>query len=230
MNDKKDDNVFIIDSMVADSARLFFRAEVKESEVSEMCIVGDHSRVRQSILSEYVSIDRNNLIMGCNVGRYTYTGPFDMLFNSVIGNFCSISYGVTIGPPEHDYNKISTHPFLYNGRYGILNNEDLLPVSKFDKPCNIGHDVWIGCNVTVLRGVTIGNGAVIGANALVNKDVPPYAIVGGVPAKIIKYRFDKEIIDKLMTISWWNWDIERIRKNGIIFTGNITLDNLKRVI
>lgn len=95
---------------------------------------------------------------------------------------------------------------------------------------HIGHDVWIGCNATILRGVTVGCGAVIGANALVNKDVPPYAIVGGVPARIIKYRFEKEIIEKLMTLEWWNWNVEKIRKNRHIFTNKVKLENLKNII
>lgn len=205
--EKRDETVFISDSIIPESARLYFRAEVNGSEIKEMCIIGDNSRVRKSLLGEYVSIDRNNLVMSSCVGRYTYTGPFDMIFNAEIGSFSSISYGVTIGPPEHDYERISTHPFLHNGRYGILDENYLLEVSKFNKPCTIGHDVWIGCNATILRGVTVGCGAVIGANALVNKDVPPYAIVGGVPARIIKYRFEKDIIEKLMTLEWWNWNV-----------------------
>ena len=90
--------------------------------------------------------------------------------------------------------------------------------------------MWIGCNATILRGVTVGCGAVIGANALVNKDVPPYAIVGGVPARIIKYRFEKDIIEKLMTLEWWNWNVEKIRNNRHIFTNKVTLDNLKNII
>lgn len=228
--EKRDETVFISDSIIPESARLYFRAEVRGAEIKEMCVVGDNSRVRESLLGEYVSTDRNNLIMGSRVGRYTYTGPFDMIFNAEIGSFCSISYGVTIGPPEHDYERISTHPFLHNGRYGILDENDLLEVSKFNKSCTIGHDVWIGCNATILRGVTVGCGAVIGANALVNKDIPPYAIVGGVPARIIKYRFEKEIIEKLMTLEWWNWNVEKIRKNRHIFTNKVKLENLKNII
>lgn len=225
----EDEQIFISNSVVSDNIQVYFRAYIVDSEVNKKCIIGENSRVRQSYLKEYVRIDRNNLIMGCNVGRYSYTGPFNMIFNSVIGDFCSISYGVTIGPPDHDFSRISTHPFLHNQEYDILNNEDLMPVSKFDRPCEIGADVWIGCNATILRGVKIGCGAVIGANALVRKDVPPYAIVGGVPAKIIKYRFPQNIIDQLLQIEWWTWDIERIRKNAKILTGNITSENLKKI-
>ena len=153
-----------------------------------------------------------------------------MIFNTEIGSFCSISYGVTIGPPDHNFNRLTTHPFLHNKKYNILEEQDLLATSKFDRQCKIGHDVWIGCNATILRGVTIGDGAVIGANSLVNKDVPPYAIVGGVPARIIKYRFSNEIIKELLSIKWWNWSVDCIKKNKHIFTGKVNLDNLKRII
>ena len=228
--EKRDETKFISDSIISDSTQVYFRAEITESEVMEKCIVGENSRVRKSYLEEYVSIYRNNLIMGCSIGRYTYTGHFDMIFNTEIGSFCSISYGVTIGPPDHNFNRLTTHPFLHNKKYNILEEQDLLATSKFDRQCKIGHDVWIGCNATILRGVTIGDGAVIGANSLVNKDVPPYAIVGGVPARIIKYRFSNEIIKELLSIKWWNWSVDCIKKNKHIFTGKVNLDNLKRII
>lgn len=217
-------------SIISETAELYFRAEVKNSQIEEKCIIGDNSRVRDSFINTHVSVDRNNLILNCKIGRYTYTGPFDMIFHTNIGSFCSISYGVTIGPPEHDYCKLTTHPFIYDKRYEILDNSELLTVTKFNKQCQIGNDVWIGCNATILRGVNIGHGAVIGANALVNKDVPPYAIVAGVPAKIIKYRFSKELIKALLELKWWEWDIKKIRTNSHLFTNDITIEDLKKIL
>lgn len=228
MKSKEDNNnTHLHNSIISDTAELYFRAEVRNSKIEEKCIIGDNSRVRDSLINKRVSIDRNNLVMNCNIGRYTYTGPFDMIFYTEIGSFCSISYGVTIGPPEHDYHKISTHPFLYDKRYEILENDKLLPVNKFNKQCKIGNDVWIGCNTTILRGVNIGDGAVIGANSLVNKDIPPYAIAVGTPAKIIKYRFSEDIIKALLDLKWWEWDIKKIKKNSHIFTENITIEKIK---
>ena len=101
---------------------------------------------------------------------------------------------------------------------------------KFSKPCTIGNDVWIGCNATILRGVKVGDGAVIGANSLVNRDVPPYAIVGGVPARIIRYRFDERVVEQLLRIRWWDWSDEKIRAHIALFQqDNISVEELEEL-
>lgn len=137
-------------------------------------------------------------------GVGTYGKPkvlFDSKADLKIGKFCSISDNVTIFlGGEHEVNTISSYPFTLKNHY-----------SKGD--VIIGNDVWIGEYTTILSGVTIGDGAVIGANSLVTKDVEPYAIVGGSPAKFIKYRFDKEIIVKLLKLKWWDLEINEIMEN-----------------
>lgn len=163
--------------------------------------------------------------MNVIMGDYSYTGPFDMLFHIKIGKFSSISYGVTIGAPEHKYRLLSTHPFIYDSYYEVLDKNEVVRNDKFDKETEVGNDVWIGCNSTILRGVHIGDGAVVGANSLVNRDVPPYAVVAGCPAKIIKYRFPKETIDKLLSLKWWDWPIEKIRSNISLFTSELNDSN-----
>jgi len=218
-----DKTSIISNSQIAESVSLYYRSWIRDSVLNNEVIVGDLSRVTSSIIGESAKIDRNNLIYHSSVGRYAYTGPFDMIFKAKIGSFTSISYGVTIGPPEHDYKKPTTHPFLYDTSYGIFNSEEIIDNHKFDKEIEIGSDVWIGCNATVLRGCKIGDGAIVGANALVNKDVPPYAIVVGNPAHIIKYRFDCETIEKLQSLKWWEWSVEEIRKNRDFFINNIKL-------
>lgn len=220
------ENKFHID----ESVMIYHRAEVKNSNISKNSYIGESSRVRECNIGKFVRIDRNNFITHTTIEDYSYTGSFDMIFNSRIGKFCSISYGVTIGPPEHDYERLSMHPFIYDNYYNILKSTDLLENNKLNKKLIIGNDVWIGCNSTILRGVTIGDGAVIGANSLVKHDIPPYAIVVGNPARIIKYRFSEDIIVKLKQVQWWNWDIDKIRYYKDLFLNNhIELKDLENI-
>lgn len=219
-------------SLRVEGYTLWSYADVINSEVGENSIIGDFSRIYNSVLGKYTRIDRNNLLKGVKIDDYSYSGPFCMIFNSIIGKFCSISYGVTIGPPEHEKDFLTTHPFIYDSSYKIFQDEEVLPNMKFDKLLEIGNDVWIGCNVTILRGIKIGNGAIIGANSLVNKDVPPYAIVAGCPARIINYRFDREIRDLLKIIKWWDWDYQTIKRNNKLFKikGNDLKDYLQSLL
>ena len=147
-----------------------------------------------------------------SVGNYSY-GDLNVMANGnrqhlKIGHFCSIASGVTfVLSADHPLEKISTFPFK-TMCLGITDSE---AVSKGD--IIVGDDVWIGQNAVILSGVTIGQGAVIAAGAVVNKDVPPYAVVGGVPAKLIKYRFDQSIINKMIKIDYSKLDKEIIMEH-----------------
>lgn len=136
------------------------------------------------------------------IGNNSYVNRGSYIENCTIGNFCSISSGVYISPFEHDHKLRTTHPIVR------LNQASLSRPKVY-----IGNDVLISLNAVILEGVRIGNGAVIGAGAVVTKDVKPYEIVGGVPAKHIKYRFSPEEIDHLEELKWWDWDIEKIKRN-----------------
>lgn len=137
--------------------------------------------------------------------------------NARIGSYCSLAPGVIIGDGQHPITFLSTHPFQYEKEMPFhsffkeiqnFKTTTKLPkdvISK--KQPTIGNDVWIGTNAIILKGVRVGDGAVIAAGSVVTKDVPPYAIVGGVPAKIIKYRFDTELIERLLSICWWDYEI-----------------------
>lgn len=145
-------------------------------------------------------------VMHSEIGRYTYLAGNGLISHACIGAFCSIADGVKIGLGSHPVNYISTHPVFYSADtifpYRLIDELILkkLPCSDELKPVNIGNDVWIGTNAIILNGVTIGNGAVIGAGAVVTKNVPDFAIVGGVPAKIIRYR---NIPEKINGEDWW---------------------------
>ncbi|PUE42385.1 CatB-related O-acetyltransferase [Limnohabitans sp. Bal53] len=144
------------------------------------------------------------------LGDYSYiSGPSSYVEAARIGKFCSIARQVTIGPGDHDLAGVSTHPFRLSPAYGGL--VDTVVPLKQKAPPVIGNDVWIGINSMIMRGVSIGDGAVVAANSVVTRDVPPYAIFGGVPAKLIRYRFSDEIIRALLQIRWWDWPLSKIK-------------------
>lgn len=169
------------------------------------------------------------------VGDYTYYDDFEDVKNFeknvkylfdftgdklIIGKFCMIASGVKfiMNGANHLTDAISTYPFAIFGNGWENAMEGKTYPQKGD--LIIGNDVWIGYNATIMAGVTIGDGAIIATNATVVKDVEPYSIVGGNPAKEIKKRFSEEKIDKLLQIQWWNWDIEKITKNVSKLTSN----------
>jgi acetyltransferase-like isoleucine patch superfamily enzyme len=129
-----------------------------------------------------------------------------------IGKYCSVAFGVTIvASGEHNYCGAANFPLA-----AVLKGD--VDRDTFSKgPVRVGNDVWIGANATILSGVTIGDGAVVAAGSVVTKSVPPYAIVGGAPAKIIKYRFPIETIERLLRLGWWNWHPEKINQNMSLF-------------
>lgn len=152
----------------------------------------------------------NCIINHTSIGNYTYIGRNSLIQNTKIGNYCSISHDVICGLGRHPLDLFSTSPVFYrrnNPLYLQIVDKDM----EFEEylPVNIGHDVWIGARAIIMDGVNVGIGAVIAAGAVVTKDVPAYAVVGGVPAKIIKYRLEQGHINKRQK-DWWNYDPKSI--------------------
>ena len=184
-----------------------------------------------SKIDSSTKINAGSCITNSTIGRYNNIG-YDNEFNNVeMGSFCSCSDHVFIGGDEHPLEWVSTSPVFE----GVKHSGPRRKFASFEVPSPpktiIGNDVWIAHGVCIKAGVTIGTGVVIGTGAVVTKDVPPYAIVAGVPAKIIRYRFDEVTIDKLLKSEWWlleDDDLEQVAKyitNPLQFAEEVLLLN-----
>lgn len=153
------------------------------------------------------------------VGKYTYGHDQITIFSwgegygLKIGSYCSIAGGCRVFTGgNHNKNRITTYPFGTHFK-NIFDNPNVITLPISNGNVIIGNDVWIGAFVTIMSGVNIGDGAILACNSHIVKDVEPYTIVGGNPAKLIKYRFSKEVIDELLKIKWWDWPENKINEN-----------------
>ena len=152
-----------------------------------------------------------------HIGQFSYICAGGRILQATIGRYCSIAEHVALGIREHPTDRVSTHPFTYNESFWefaayqhIVGQDNLLPNSEVART-EIGHDVWIGRMATVKSGVKIGHGAVVGAHAVVTHDVAPYDIVAGVPARMIRKRFNDKTIADLLALGWWDYDVALVR-------------------
>ncbi|MGI8484020.1 MAG: acetyltransferase [Thermomicrobiales bacterium] len=180
--------------------------------LGESPTVDPTSHIRESELGAWTDIGPNCTISESTIGDYTYCAGDASIIYSTIGKFCSIASHVRINPGNHPMQRVTQHHMTYRRRmFGFADSDES---EFFDwrraHQCTIGNDVWIGHAAIIMPGVTIGNGAVIGSAAVVTKDVLPYTIVGGVPAKPIRDRFPRDVAEKLQSIAWWDWSREQL--------------------
>lgn len=168
-------------------------------------------RIIDSTIHKTAKVNAGVDLVRCNIGKYSYLGYNTGAINTEIGAFCSIATNVFIGGAQHPMDWVSTSPvFQHIRNSGPSKRFAEHPVQGTPRTI-IGNDVWIGHGAIIKSGITIGDGAVIGTGAVVVKDVPPYAIVGGVPAKVLKYRFPEAIIQDLLSTRWWDASDEKIQ-------------------
>ena len=168
------------------------------------------STVRDSVLGEWTDIGPNCGIVESTLGDYTYCAGDVSIIYAEIGKFCSIASHVRINPGNHPMERVTQHHMTYRRRmFGFAESDDADFFQwRREHRVTVGNDVWIGHAAVIMPGVTIGTGAVIGSQAVVTKDVPPYTIVGGVPAKVIRERFPRKVASQLQAIAWWDWPRE----------------------
>ncbi len=168
--------------------------------------------VRDCRFGPYTAVGARTQLTETDFGAYSYiVDDGDVIYASV-GKFCSLARMVRLNPGNHPTWRASQHHFMYRAAsYSLGEDEADVFAWRRAHRVTLGHDVWVGHGATVMAGVTVGTGAVVGAGAVVTKDVAPYTIVGGVPARPIRERFPRAIAERLLTLAWWDWSHERLR-------------------
>ncbi len=170
--------------------------------------------LENAMLGAYTQIQAHSVLNNVTIGDFTYCAGYNQMDYARIGKFCSLATFVRIGPGNHPtYTRVAQHHFTYRSElFGLGPDDTDFFAWREAKLVTIGNDVWIGHNASIMPGVTVGNGAVIGTGSVVTKDVAPYSIVAGVPAKVITMRFRDEVIEKIEKSQWWDWDYQTIKE------------------
>lgn len=180
--------------------------------------IGYMSLIKKSNFGKYNTIYNHVYLNEAKLGDFTYIANNTQIHRTTIGKFVSIGRDCKIGLAKHPTtNFVSTHPIFFSpSKQCQISFADKSYYPEYGNII-IGNDVWVGDNVIIINDIIIGDGSIIAAGSVVTKDIPPYAIVGGVPARIIKYRFDDSTIEKLLRLKWWDNDISYLKNNYKIF-------------
>ena len=174
----------------------------------------DDCQITDSTFGTYVEIGQGSRIAHSEFGDYSYCDRYADIANASIGKFSNIASFTRIGATDHPLNTASCHHFLYRSAdyWPDVDHDAEWFAHRASRLSEIGHDTWIGHNAQVKPEVTIGHGAVVASGAVVTKDVAPYTIVAGVPAKPVRRRLPEDLAERMMALGWWDWDHDRLRE------------------
>jgi phosphonate metabolism protein (transferase hexapeptide repeat family) len=177
-------------------------------------VVHPSATLRNARLGRFTEIKERVAFSDSELGDYSYVERHAEVIYSRIGKFCAIASGARVNALEHPIERVSQHKMTYRANEFFLGAklDGEFREGRQAKTVEIGHDVWIGHGAVIMPGVKIGHGAVVAASAVVTRDVAPYAIVAGVPARFLKWRFDEKISRRIMELGWWDWDHDRLAK------------------
>lgn len=207
------------------------------SSIPDVSGIDRTARITATIITGNISVGADATVDNCYIvtnervtigARSILTGPIRIVadMNPVtIGKFCSFAPDVLIWESLHDTKRLSTY-YIFSSLFRESWKRDV--VSK--GAITIGNDVWIGARAIVMSGVTIGDGAVVGAGSVVTRDVPPYSIVAGAPAVVVKFRFSDSIRARLLELQWWDWSEDKIRRNRSLFCDDLVIEALDRIV
>ena len=176
-------------------------------------VIGADCEIGDSSFGAYVQIGAGSRIAHSTLGDYSYCDRMCDIANASVGKFANIAAFVRIGPTDHPMDRASLHHFLYRSSYYWEDAADdpAFFARRRARRCEIGHDTWIGHGAVIRPEVTVGHGAVVGAGAIVTRDVAPYTIVAGNPARPIRPRFGPGVVERMLALAWWDWDHARLR-------------------
>jgi len=199
-------------TILAENINIGKNTSISNSILREGVLIHEECGVHNTCLDEHIIVNSHCCLSDVTVGRFSYLATDSHLQSTRVGSFCSIGPSLICGYGEHPTDFVSTSPVFFSTRKqcGVTFAKE----NYFEelREVIIGHDVWIGARVFIKNGVKIGNGAIVAAGAVVVKDVPDYAIVGGIPAKIIRFRFSEGTIQDLLSLKWWDWREEDLAK------------------
>jgi phosphonate metabolism protein (transferase hexapeptide repeat family) len=173
----------------------------------------ERTDIRNCKLGRYVEIGEGTRIIESELGDYSYTDRYADIAYASLGKFVNIAAFSRINPSEHPYHRASLHHFMYRSSYYWPHEQDEAEIFDWrrSRPVIIGNDTWIGHGAIVMKDVRIGDGAIVASHSVVTKDVVPYAVVAGIPAKIIKMRHPAAVAERLQRLAWWNWSHDVLR-------------------